>query len=106
MEDNEEVGKRRINPPMATLFQYFERFDEVPLPDGNRYQLVGGRLLVKTEEAWVESNLTVNELLETTSGLAASDWRELLRKCVGDDEADAWREKILSYSLPGRTRIR
>jgi hypothetical protein len=90
---------------MAILFNLLERFDEVPLPDGNIYKLSFSKLLIKTVDEWIPSDMQVNELLNMTSVLTASDWRNLLQRCVGDDNANAWREKILAHSLAGPTRF-
>ena len=102
---DEIYKKKQINPPMAILFNLFERFDEVPLPDGHIYKLSFNKLLIKTVEEWIPSDMQLNELLNMTSDLTASDWRNLLQGCVGDDNANAWREKIQALSLAWTTRF-
>jgi hypothetical protein len=87
--------------PVERWFMLLKHFDEVPLPDGRVYSQSGTELLEKHEGHWKRSDISVNELLGCISGLSMEAWRTLIRHCVGDEEADQWREKILNHRVSG-----
>lgn len=105
MTPENSSNKTRINSPIVLVFQFLDRFDEVPLPDGKNYRLDGSRFLVRAGSDWIKSDLTLNDFLTTVSSLDSEDLRDIFFRCIGDDETDEWRKKILYYSHPDKTRI-
>ena len=105
MTPENSSNKTRINSPIVLIFQFLDRFNEVPLPYGNNYRLDGSSFLVRAGSDWIKSDLTLNDFLTNVSSLESADLRDIFFRCIGDDEADEWRKKILYHSHPGKTRI-
>lgn len=92
------TSKSKILSSISHIFQILDYFDEVPLPDGKVYKLSGSVLSVKTDGTWVESELTVNSLLDHIDQLSRTQLRDILERSVGNASAQEWRDKILSYT--------
>jgi len=63
------------------------------------FSQAGTELLEKRDSSWERTDISVNALLGSISGLSTEAWRTLIRHCVGDEEAEQWREKILSHRV-------
>ena len=68
-------------PPMVILFELFNRYDEVPLPDGHAYQMKNSELRIKLGGTWQKTEKSVNELTILVAGLSGEQWQKIKSSC-------------------------
>ena len=58
---------------IETMFEFLYLFDEVVLPNGNKYRINNEKLEI-FDNTWNISTLSVNDLLDIVKGMMPEDW--------------------------------